>query len=663
MTPSTHPSPPGVAFRVGVVGHRWDVLDPATEGPISRALGAVLGGIAELVGRVAADAARHGYRSGPPRLDLVTALAEGADRVAAEAALAHGGYQLNVILPFDETEYRRDFVEAAGAPGARGPYRSPEQSDAHFLQLRERASGRVLVMDGLARDQSGQRPFDAYMAGGRAVLEQCDLLLAVWNGERGRGVGGTAWVVAEARRQGVPIVRVSPPEAAEGPAPAWLDDPLCDDEGRTAGLAGLAGRVEALLLPPGNGSGNRGLKPDLRMEYFRETSRPGRWTRTFARMAQSYRRGRLRALIPPLTPLELLWHLWRGRSDPALPADYGEAGRRALAGAGAASGSESADSEAEVAARYGSPFGWADHLAIYYAGRYRSSYAFIFSLAWVAVLVAVLGAGFDLAGLEPAVWVAAVVEVGVLLSVLGLARRGRSARLHERWLDYRLLAERVRHLAALRLVCRASPGLRVPAGVLPGDPRRSWVAWLARALEREAGLCPGTMDPRHLARARQLVGALLVRSQRAYSRSTVALLEGVAGPLHRWADACFVAALGLALLHLPPVHHAIAALVPAMPVRTDAGDLTGWALLAAAVVLPAWAGALHGFAGQADLEGSTLRAAGLADSLGEIERRLDVDRAEDSGALGDLALSAVRVLEGDLVMWRTTFEGKPLREA
>lgn len=663
MVPSAHPSPPGVAFRVGVVGHRWDALAPDTEGSLSRAVGEVLGGIAELVGGVAAEAARHGYRSGPPRLDLVTALAEGADRIAAEAALAHGGYQLNVILPFDEAEYRRDFIEPFGAQATRGPYRSPAESDSHFSRLRERATGRVLVMDGPARDQRGQRPFDAYLAGGRAVLEQCDLLLAVWNGERGRGVGGTAWLVAEARRQGVPVVRVSPPESTGCPAPVWLDDPLCDDDGRTAGLAGLAGRVEALLLPPGGASGDRGPKPDLRNEYFRETSRPGRWTHTFARMAQSYRKGRLRALIPPLTPLELLWHLWRGQGDPALPADYGEAGRRALAGAGLASGGEPADSEGEIADRFGPTFGWADHLAVYYAGRYRSAYAFIFALAWVAVLVAVLGAGFDLAGLEPAVWAAAVVEVGVLLSVLWLARRGRSTRLHERWLDYRLLAERVRHLAALRLVCRAAPGLRVPAGVLPGDPRRSWVAWLARALEREAGLCPGTMDRGRLARARELVGGLLVRSQRAYSRSTVALLEGLAGPLHRWADACFVTALGLALLHLPPVHHAIAAWLPTAPVRADAGDLTGWALLAAAVVLPAWAGALHGFAAQADLEGSTLRAAGLADSLGEIERRLDVDRAEDSGALGDLALSAVRVLEGDLVMWRTTFEGKPLREA
>ncbi|MFF4619567.1 hypothetical protein [Nonomuraea jabiensis] len=46
-----------------------------------------------------------------------------------------------------------------------------------------------------------------------SILEDADLLFAVWDGQPARGYGGTADVVAEARRRGVPV-RVIWPEGA-----------------------------------------------------------------------------------------------------------------------------------------------------------------------------------------------------------------------------------------------------------------------------------------------------------------------------------------------------------------------------------------------------------------------------------------------------------------
>jgi hypothetical protein len=40
------------------------------------------------------------------------------------------------------------------------------------------------------------------------VLEDCDVLLAIWDGQDAQGQGGTGGTVAEARARGIPVVWV-----------------------------------------------------------------------------------------------------------------------------------------------------------------------------------------------------------------------------------------------------------------------------------------------------------------------------------------------------------------------------------------------------------------------------------------------------------------------
>ena len=65
--------------------------------------------------------------------------------------------------------------------------------DSHRLTLFE--------LDG-ARDHAT----DAYAAAGRVVLNQCDLLLAVWDGGEPAGAGGTVHTLYEAVRYHVPVI-------------------------------------------------------------------------------------------------------------------------------------------------------------------------------------------------------------------------------------------------------------------------------------------------------------------------------------------------------------------------------------------------------------------------------------------------------------------------
>ncbi|MEZ0072255.1 hypothetical protein [Planotetraspora sp. GP83] len=115
----------------------------------------------------------------------VSCIARGADSVFAEAVLSVGG-ALEVVLP--SQDYREAKVK-------------PDHAD-QFDALIARAS-QVRVMNHPYANR------DAYESANEAVLGSVDKLVAVWDGQPG-GRSGTADVVAEARRRGLPITVVWP---------------------------------------------------------------------------------------------------------------------------------------------------------------------------------------------------------------------------------------------------------------------------------------------------------------------------------------------------------------------------------------------------------------------------------------------------------------------
>ncbi|MGW8564877.1 hypothetical protein [Isoptericola sp. NPDC055881] len=110
---------------------------------------------------------------------VVSALAEGSDRIIARTVLAEPGAVLEAALPLPADDYERDFDDAA--------------SRAEFRELLGRAAS-VRTEPASADRES------AYMLAGYRVVERCDVLVAVWDGAPAHGLGGTADVVAAARR-------------------------------------------------------------------------------------------------------------------------------------------------------------------------------------------------------------------------------------------------------------------------------------------------------------------------------------------------------------------------------------------------------------------------------------------------------------------------------
>ncbi len=165
-------SRPVLTLRVGVTGHRANKLGAATADRLRPAVRAALERLKALCAL----------------LRIVSPLAEGADRLVASEGLALGAELLSP-LPFPRLFYRRDFVDPA--------------SLAEFDTLILRAAT-VIELDGHYDTEETRKV--AYAAVGEFVVDESDVVIALWDGKPSGGYGGTAEIVDSARHKGRPVL-------------------------------------------------------------------------------------------------------------------------------------------------------------------------------------------------------------------------------------------------------------------------------------------------------------------------------------------------------------------------------------------------------------------------------------------------------------------------
>jgi len=134
----------------------------------------------------AVDDALRRLPAGGPDCEWVvlSSLAEGADRLIAERAMAVLGARLVAVLPLPPKRYEQDF--------------GSEASRQQFRRLLGRAAERVIPAPHASRPE-------AYRTAGRYVADHSDALIAIWDGEMAQGTGGTGEIVASARERGMPV--------------------------------------------------------------------------------------------------------------------------------------------------------------------------------------------------------------------------------------------------------------------------------------------------------------------------------------------------------------------------------------------------------------------------------------------------------------------------
>ena len=163
-------------LSVGVTGHRPDRLARADLPELRARVGEALSSL------------QAGSRG---QVTLISALAEGADQLAAEVAMA-AGIPFVCPLPFPIESYVQDFSSG----GARRSFRTLLAQAAEVEEL-----------PGSRGSPDGE--VAAYSAVGARIVDRSDVLLAIWDGAPSRGAGGTADVIGQARRAGIPVVWIA----------------------------------------------------------------------------------------------------------------------------------------------------------------------------------------------------------------------------------------------------------------------------------------------------------------------------------------------------------------------------------------------------------------------------------------------------------------------
>jgi hypothetical protein len=222
---------PPLTFTLGVVGHR--ALAASDLDAIMASAKRVFAEFAAAANDLRSHKAFTAYHPGPAELRCLSGLAEGADCLLAEAALA-SGWSLRAVLPFPAAEFEKDF-----SAGGAGLLRSLLPRAADVCEL-------------------GARLHDAraYLDVGEYIVEHSQIVVAVWNGEPARGPGGTGDVIARALRAGRPVLAMDP---ADPTSWRWLGAPPAD----TPTL------VRDILTPPGEG--------EFPHAYFKDSSGPSGW--------------------------------------------------------------------------------------------------------------------------------------------------------------------------------------------------------------------------------------------------------------------------------------------------------------------------------------------------------------------------------------------------
>jgi hypothetical protein len=574
---SSHPPKPRFALSVGVIGHRPDRLPEEMCPRIAREIAVAIAAI-----RTEAVAAhgRHAesFDINAPRLALFTALAEGADRMAAQAALAEG-FDLEAVLPFSVDEYEKDF-ESVGAKSV-------------FRHLLGRAQS-VLELEG-DRAQPGR----SYAAAGLAVLDNSDILLAVWDGGAAHGRGGTTELVQEAGRRGMPVIRIDV-TAENPPRLHWraLGDrhtaPMhIDDHPATALDAALAVLIDALIRPPTSPAERHGLD-----RFLSERSR----------------RITIRFEFPLLMVLTAV--RWPRMSDFVLPDTSGATEDRCHG--------PTSPSAIDIA------FVWADAVALRFAQDFRSAVVTNFLVAALAVLVGALNLAYP--------WNA--IELCLVLLLVVNAFVGHARGWHHRWIESREVAERLRIASVMRAMGTRALG---PFGAAP-----TWPAWYARAIAREAGLRSGRLDRHGLNTARDSL-QLLLRDQAAYHDATARRYRRLHRRLTQTGQVIFIAALILAATMFAG---------KAFGLFTVITQTSRWMIVVSAA-LPAFASTIYGIRVIGDFEGVAKRSIRMTVQLQALADTIESGSAEFEW-LRDRVHKASDVMLGDVANWRLVVESREL---
>jgi hypothetical protein len=665
---AVNPPKPRLVLRVGITGKRQ--LAVSGHRPIREELAKVFDLLAQGLTDIW-EKNRAVFAPETPVLRIICGMAEGADQLVAQVAVDRAKRALSpsskietrlaAILPFPREEFIKDFE------------RDPNREEGNDLRTPDELKEAVDRFDGLLDDarkeallelddealrttgEPAQRDL-AYVGLRDLLVQHSDVVIAIFDETQERKPGGSADVTHLAAHEAVPVIRIS---TAGKPVcllrAAEPDDPDQRPKGEGVpldlnGSPPLAQLLTAILAPPRDASGEHELQETHgghklrsgreRLEhYLGENGVPA----SFAWLFKACRNVLLK---------------WAGAEEAASTSGPKEVWPES----GPLTAPYSTDTKFRDILRR--RFVAADAIAISYADSTRSSYIAIAFYGAAAVVVGLLAVLFwgKYAGLVKAILLCTEGWILWRLAV-NYYRPAHDGSWHERMVEYRVLAELLRHQRAIYALGGASRAERTGDRSWRGPD--AWLGWYVQATTRELGFPTARLSADYRRAALAAFHQDEVREQIDYNdreRTRSKVIDGTLGWMieNAWRATVFVAFAG-ALVVL---------VLWALKLRAGANSSPEWWLDHAAkpvltifmAFVPALIAAIHGIRFQMEFANASKRAETTFKELGVIDEKVQdmLASTADPGrkSLELIVRSANDALVADLSGWSTVYKHK-----
>jgi hypothetical protein len=544
------------------------------------------------------------YRKEVPKFRLISPLAEGSDRIAAKCALEKG-YELQCPIPFTREEYEKDFIT--------------EESKLEFKELIDKAESVFEI-----EYNSGSRS-KAYLNVGQIVLGHSDLLIAIWNGKEPEFMGGTSDIVEQAIKQEIPVIWIRSYEP--------YDIVFIRGEKRLEGWKEeISNQLNGILLP--RGEEKKFNNKSLLREYFGEKQPKRNFAFLYNMVTNCIAsKGNKNINIKVENNMEAtekewdtVWQNTRGLSKKCINF---------------------------INDSFLAHYAWADKLSVYYADYFRTAGILRQLLPFFATVGLAIGfywgwgkssiinaLGFALQGL-------------FLALIIVLSNVNKKNKWHQRYADYRVLAESIKQMMFLTPLGIGMRGIREP--VYNRNAKISWVNWHIRGIIRENGLPNFLLDSNSLKACKQLLKNSIVQSQIEYHRKNSDKLSLISNRLERFGLSFYYVGLMVTILRvfvyfINQAYSGTTFLFLGIPLTTFVNMLT--------LAIPVFASTAFGISAQGGFERLMYRSSSMAEKLQEVAESFDMVEGNSYTEVKGLAERTADIMISEFTDWRMFLESK-----
>ena len=656
----TVPPMPEIRASIGVTGHR-------ARHPLysvnAEQIEAVLAALFELIDQTTKDAP---LLLGPDSLAptrLHTLLVDGADQTAANMALAKN-WELVSPLPFGAKLNLAINATPENASDARAILKGQLAQDAATLRRAEainlvarqarlfeladqdeKIETLYLAMLDAPGDFAKAQAFSLESAqrallAGRILIEQSDLLIAVWDGKSSANIGSAGHTLAIALDLGAPVIWINPADPEN-----WR----------------ILHAPESLALPPSESAQNNRefevssiirevICPEEARQTDQSTAHRGlaalireKWHNRSSRLVHAYRR------------IEALFGGGEARFR-SLVQTY-EKPDNIATGSGAAfleAANNLPGADPEIADKINKKalknFAWADGISARLSDHYRAGMVVNFLLSALAIVGGVLY--LPLVSPEQK-WGFALFEFVLLLGIVIITWRGQKYRWHGRWFETRRVAEYFRHSPLLLVL-----GVARPPGRWPRGTETSWPEWYVRHALRDIGLPRVKVTPAYLRGALSALLECHVTPQQNYHSEKAKRLKAVHHNLDGFSEFLFKLAIFSVAIYLLLHGGSVLGLVDGEAVSKLSKSFT-----VLGVLFPTFGAAIAGIRFFGDFERFAAISEITAEKLDAIRGRVQLlssapDTALDYGRVTELVHATDDVVVAEIENWQAVFGGK-----